>query len=929
MKRRLKEFVRRRTPAFAKIWVSQFGIRTVIKSAALSIAFVSFIVLLCSLMLARMGLGLTLLATACLLIFGWYVRAFDSLGQILCSFGRVKENFSQDRDAKACFQWALLLLRHRLKAYQGLYRLVKRTKEMEDLALQIRRKEQRLSAEMAALMGHCCWAAGDLEGAKTGFEIADGLCSTDTVKLALAEVYLRSFAPDKCLQTVERLSKSDSNGHSLYLRASALSLLGKYKEALVWSIRATQVRPCDSDYQLQRGRILEALGHAGGALRQYSKAIRVHRRSPEAFFRRGLLRLKTGERTEAIRDFEECCYYENTRTEAHLFVNALRSGYSIPSSWGEQEKPALLSIRPSDFELTKGQNVSIPVMVSTKENLGDCRLEVLEAFGGGLEPNSRSIVLGEVAAGQERQVTLEIKAKRASEVNLHQPWVLNIVLIARGAWASHQLRFTVTDPKPGRAFFVLTNDHEPQIHRERIEPNRTCPVLPEEATADLVTKGRVARNLAEKYGLRWTLMLDAGTAIGLPKWAGDRSSSWKHLYREASEFYLDSFRQGHDCQIHLHLKAVPESRSFCYQFDETKDVLSLDLRAVERRFQGSKVNSWANVTPSYGRPRGINSRVGSLSYASGALEMAFSTAVDPYRPVLFRAGQWDMGRSTAEREKSVMALRECGILADSSVAEGYDCYERPFQFGLAPSQATYFTFRNNPEKRARSLVDAGILQAVPILLPQGSHAVTPRDDPRPVIRAYRSFLRGSRVAPGRHLIMEIEHFGDIPTEHEASCSRLGNGSWNSMDHHLSVVRSQCPALEGVRGTEAIYEWLDYYTPELIVRLGSPTANTGLDISCPRSLRFPLHFIGDGILGRERRVHKVRIPLPFMPSEEGMMVRVFEAGRMLLELEQSSTRGFDFELALSTSNEHDFAIEVEMNAMACSCPAGEAALSLNT
>ena len=67
----------------------------------------------------------------------------------------------------------------------------------------------------------------------------------------------------------------------------------------------------------------------------------------------------------------------------------------------------------------------------------------------------------------------------------------------------------------------------------------------------------------------------------------------------------------------------------------------------------------------------------------------------------------------------------------------------------------------------------------------------------------------------------------------------------------------------------------------------------------------------------------------MPSEKGMKVRLFEARRMLLEIEHGSTRAFDFELALSTSNEHDFGIEVEMNAMACSRPADEAVLSLNT
>jgi tetratricopeptide (TPR) repeat protein len=859
-------------------------------------------------------------------LLAWRLKAFDSVGQILCAFGCIRENSSQDREAKHFFRWALFFLRHRLPVYKGLYRLAEPPEEMRGLAHLIEHKEQIPSPETAALTGRCFREAGDFEAARTALEIADGLCSSDTVRLELAEVHLKSFAADKCLETMDRLAQPDANGHSFYLRASALRLLGKHQEALAWSTRATQARPCDPDYQLERGRILEALGHLRAALRQYSKAIRVHRRNPEAFFRRALLKLKSGDQTAALHDLEECCYYENTRSEAYLLAHALKSGVaSIPPLWAQQEQPTLLSVRPSDFDLIKGQTVSIAVVIAADRSLSDCRLELLEPFGWGLETTSRCTVLGQISAGQQRKVTLQVKAKRASAVNLNQPWVLNVILTAQGAWASHLLRFTVTDPEPGRTFLVLTNDHEPQIHRERIESGRKCPVLPGEAAADLVTKGTLARNLAEKHALRWTLMLDAGTAIGLLKWAGCKSRCWGQLYRDASEFYLDSLQNGHDCQMHLHLKAVPGSRFFCYQYDSTNDILSFDFRTAEKHFAGSKVNSWANITPRYGHPWGTNSRVGSLTNAARTLENAFSTAVGSYRPVLFRAGQWDLGTSTAEREKSIMALRESGILADSSVAEGYNCYERPFQFGLPPARATYLTFRNNPEKRARSLVDAGILQAVPILLPQGTHAVTPRDDPHAVLQAYRCFLRGDRVAPGRHVIMEIEHFGDIPNGNNNG-SQLGNGCWRSMDHHLSAVRSRCTALEGMRGTEAVYEWLDYYTPEPVVRLAPPTSKANPDIGAQRSVRFPLCFIGDGILGHEKRVYRLSVPLPSVPHEEEIVVRVFEDSKMLLEIEHCRARVLHVELALSVCNERHFALELEMKDRPSICVTHNAALN---
>src|SRR5439155_22555083 len=109
--------------------------------------------------------------------------------------------------------------------------------------------------------------------------------------------------------------------------------------------------------------------------------------------------------------------------------------------------------------------------------------------------------------------------------------------------------------------------------------------------------------------------------------------------------------------------------------------------------------------------------------------------------------------STAEREKSILALRENGILADSSLTEGYSYYQEGFSFGKPPHQATFFTFRNNPEQVAERLVDAGILEVVPITLIQGRHAITPRDSARTVVKAYESCHENGALKTGRHIIM--------------------------------------------------------------------------------------------------------------------------------------------------------------------------------
>src|SRR5437773_766883 len=128
--------------------------------------------------------------------------------------------------------------------------------------------------------------------------------------------------------------------------------------------------------------------------------------------------------------------------------------------------------------------------------------------------------------------------------------------------------------------------------------------------------------------------------------------------------------------------------------------------------------------------------------------------------IFFRVGQWDLGANMAEREKSVMALREIGIFADSSVTHRCDNVVGTFSFGLPPHGAAYFTDANNFDNRAKTLADSGLLEIVPILQPQGRHPVQPTSDARTVVNAYESWLSKGRIKPGRHIIMEIEHLAE-------------------------------------------------------------------------------------------------------------------------------------------------------------------------
>src|SRR5262249_1790401 len=153
------------------VLASQFGIRTVIVSVALTTGFLCFLGFIVWLLPGWMGWGPTLVVAVCSCVLSWRFKVFDSVGQILCAFGCLREHVSRTRKAKDFFRWSLFFLRHRLPAYKGLCRLAQRPEDMKGLALLIELKEQSPCADTEVLMGHCFREAGDFESARTAFEI--------------------------------------------------------------------------------------------------------------------------------------------------------------------------------------------------------------------------------------------------------------------------------------------------------------------------------------------------------------------------------------------------------------------------------------------------------------------------------------------------------------------------------------------------------------------------------------------------------------------------------------------------------------------------------------------------------------------------------------------------------------------------------------
>jgi tetratricopeptide (TPR) repeat protein len=914
MLRNLKQSLLRRTPPWIKILVTQFGAGNAVGAVVMFLASFALLLLTAVLLPLRAGWLITTVGLVFESWAVWRLRGFRLLGQILCACGCVRENLSQFSPAKRRLRVALEFLAHRQKAYEGLSRIAETESDLQQLAETIQTKEHPVSAQLALLRGRCLRQASDLQAALPSFELVAELVPSDPTRLELAELYISLGAADKCLETLERMAQPDANGCSFFLRSQALLTLGRTKEALLWASRAAQLRPCDSDYQLHKGKILKTLGRPKAALRQYNKSIRVHPRNPEAFYHRGLLRSEAGDLEGAVEDFQLCCYFQNTWTEAYLLAHAAKqSGPALAVKLALA--PSTLEIEVIDFHLELGQVAEVKVAVRPNSGARYGQIRVLEPFGFGLEVSPQVIDLENLYTARDTHLTFRVCAKRPDAVNLGKPWVLNFVFTTDSTWASQLVQFRVKDTSPGRIFLVLTDDHETNLYRDRMQNGLGCQIRPDEAECDLAAKTYAAQALAEKYSLKWTHLLDAGTAISLPKWAANLGPIWNHAWRNIKTCYRAGLLRGHDHQVHLHLSAVPESYFFCYSHDMSDNVM-FDLQKKDAYFKGWQINSWANVVRRYGRQSDPNSRLGSLVHSVKITGGVMGQPSKPHQAVLFRAGQWDLGNCTAEREKSIMALRESFFVADSSVAEGYDCTTKPFQFGSSLSRAAYFTYRNNPEKPAQCLHDAGILEVVPLLMPQGNHPVEPRENPKAVVASYRTFLTKGRVKPGRHLIMEIEHLATLPAPSVSASSRksLPDADWADMEHHFATLSGQCAALEGVTATEAIYAWLDYYTPELVVRLEPPSCEKGPGYDRLSRYRFPIRFLGQGILRDQERPHRLVVPLPSLGQPNIKTVRVLRGEEVVLEGPGSPSSGWPVQLSLSTRNHADFVLELQLDAI---------------
>ncbi len=802
------------------------------------------------------------------------VGGLDLAGKLFYSAAVVREN-----RARRVFAWRLhclacMFLTDRGAAYEAMARVAETNGQREKLVALIRRREKKSRGRHSLLLVETYLAMGQTSRAVACLKAPGSTRGLEEAML-LSEIAVSQGRGEEALATLSEASPpSCPDGRFLSLRAKALRLAGRPAEALSDIEEAVKQRPAFAAFRLQKALVLNDLGRIGEAIGCCDKAILIQPSFPEAWHVKGVLYARRGSLRAAVRSLSRAVDYDGADSAAFALREELLSWRRTGTRRALAKSPLIMVRTDTEsFTLAVGGKRRVTVKVQSETDAGNVVLAVLEPYGGGIEAEASRIFLGKIRAGETKSCSFQVTARRASSVNLGNPWAVNLVAVGEGLWADAAVLFHVEDPEEGRVFLVLTEDQEVAIRRERMGAGENGRFRVEEARLDLIAKSERAERIAERFGFAWTHMLDVGTALGMVKWAARSSPSWAALSEELARHYSGSLARGHDIQLHLHLSAVPDSYFFCYSMNHDPRTVVFDLQKKNRYFPGWQVNSWANVVPRLGSARDIDSRRGSLMWAKRSLEEAVVPARFDWSPILFRAGQWDFGKSLAEREKSVLALAESGILADSSATGGRSVHDRLFGFGAPVDRAVYFSRGGDVDARARDLSERGIVEMLPLIMPQGKHPVSPRDPPRHVLAAYRALLNKGRVKSGCHIITEMEHVVTIGGIGDAE----GGRAWRRVERHFRTLARRAPKLAAAGASEALASWLDYNSPEPIGLLSetdlSKTASPG---TCRRA--FAVRFLAGALIRERPRRLTVSLVVPAFDRLRIREARIVADGR---------------------------------------------------
>ena len=562
----------------------------------------------------------------------------------------------------------------------------------------------------------------------------------------------------------------------------------------------------------------------------------------------------------------------------HALITELKSA----GSQVEGTKIVWRSVPPKAVQGETYTVVSDVVNVTGKD-LESISLRLHEPFGFGLVvagPAEQKIA--RLAVGETVSLSWKIRAQRASSVNLGQAW--NLRLSVNKTLAPAVARIDVTDPVPGKIFYVMTEDLEPMdaAGYPTAWGNQNGWLDAEEFRVQLIDKAEAINRIAEKHGAFWTHYF-AIPVMEAGEWAATQSAKkdWRIALDQVRQSVRAESKRGHEYALHLHTDYDPEVPG---------NVLS--YHAASDGFWANHLrHGWAHSFPAEGDVRQRATRTGILFHH--LKELTQLTAQFPLGEVLTaRTGSFDFGNGPESEAMSIRAYRTTGLWGNSD-ADGN-------AGGITSGEyrkALYLTPPDDINAPAVDLKQLGLVQFRPtprqLIMYDIDSAETLNEKVR---QGINEFVDGEKVRAGVHSIVGFSHAMFI----------MGAQGWKStvgkhfqaLDEHLGTLKREYVAkgwLQFGTATALVREYLDYYWPEPLVLTGPLVKESAA------GKEFSLDFLGRHIPVDKDHRHMLTLKIPVRFWGNGMHATLLKNGQPLHELILSGER---HEIVFSWDNRKD-------------------------
>jgi hypothetical protein len=538
---------------------------------------------------------------------------------------------------------------------------------------------------------------------------------------------------------------------------------------------------------------------------------------------------------------------------------------------GTDKSLRLIAAPPS---IPLGKSAIVEVEVSNRvEHPASIEVTAHPPHGAGLSFDSPPVRTISLNPGESARVQFSIRADRPHEVNLGKPWELEI----SAAGETISVPIQIPDPNPGRTFYLLTEDCETfdggpltgdyASYGMAHFGNQNNFMDPEDYRIQMIRKPNRINQIAERHGAKWTHFYAATQRFGA-EWAATQSNTgeWPKVLEEMDE----SVRAGaklHEYSPHIHFdyepkSALPPQPRLIYDA-ATDGIIPNDYYHPETN-PTHRYHDWDGSARghSYIKTLGdwtdLETKTGSMR--KSLLHLARLQA-NRRTPLVSRTGSHDFGKEPQDQAISTQAYAANGLRGNS------DAY-RPGAPPTPGGQMFWCTEHDRQQPianlRQAQLVQFGI--AMDSLFPSAEE-----------VNQWFADHWQSTQGPGVHALLFTTHAMLMRGEPDPFRS-LEGGVFHQLDRHLAWVRENYPGVEFATATEAVLEYLDYYTPALEAH--TETLLCGGDPPTGR-YEFPIRLLGRGIRIGEEHPATVQIAAPpCLSPQELLEMRILQDGRVI-------------------------------------------------